>query len=160
MQYNKKILAWTTTKKIRLAYYKEISSGIKQNILEIENEFELDKFPEYFKQPSTVVKPSLSILSSRQISKDPNNQNLFIISLWYNVLKIVELEYKPEEDRYKVHQNNKRVVSYNYIYLSSSSLFEMGRYGQPPKFIFLQFDFFRFTDKNQEILPSFSICSL
>lgn len=132
---------WTTTKKIRLAYYKDISSSIKQNILEIENEFELDKFPDYFKQTSTVVKPSLSILSSRQVSKDPNNQNLFIVSLWYNVLKIVELEYKAEEDRYKVHQNNKRVVSYNYIYLSSSSLFEMGRYGQSPKFIFLQFDF-------------------
>ena len=132
---------WTSTKKIRLAYYKDISSSIKQNILEIENEFELDKFPDYFKQTSTVVKPSLSILSSRQVSKDPNNQNLFIVSLWYNVLKIVELEYKAKEDRYKVHQNNKRVVLYNYIYLSSSSLFEMGRFGHPPKFIFLQFDF-------------------
>jgi hypothetical protein len=58
-------LVWTTTKKIRLAYYKDIQSGIKQNILEIENEFELDKFPDYFKQPSTVVKPSLTILNSR-----------------------------------------------------------------------------------------------
>ena len=133
---------WTTTKKIRLAYYKDISSSIKQNILEIENEFELDKFPDYFKQTSTVVKPSLSILSSRQVSKDPNNQNLFIVSLWYNVLKIVELEYKAEEDRYKVHQNNKRVVSYNYIYLSSSSLFEMGRFRAYSQIYFSSVRFF------------------
>ena len=133
---------WTTTKKIRLAYYKDISSSIKQNILEIENEFELDKFPDYFKQTSTVVKPSLSILSSRQVSNDPNNQNLFIVLLWYNLLKIVELEYKAEEDRYKVHQNNKRVVSYNYIYLSSSSLFEMGRFRASSQIYFSSVRFF------------------
>ena len=133
---------WTSTKKIRLAYYKDISSSIKQKILEIENEFELEKFPDYFKQTSTVVKPSLSILSSRQVSNDPNNQNLFIVLLWYNVLKIVELEYKAEEDRYKVHQNNKRVVSYNYIYLSSSSLFEMGRFRASSQIYFSSVRFF------------------
>jgi hypothetical protein len=57
-------LVWTTSKKIRLAYYKDVQSGIKQNILEIEKKFELDKFPDYFNHSSTVVKPSLTILDS------------------------------------------------------------------------------------------------
>ena len=57
-------MVWTTSKKIRLAYYKDVQSGIKQNILEIEKKFELDKFPDYFNHSSTVVKPSLTILDS------------------------------------------------------------------------------------------------
>jgi len=31
----------------------------------------------------------------------------------------------------------KRAINFDYIYLASQSIFELGRYGQPPKFIFL-----------------------
>jgi hypothetical protein len=62
--------------------------------MQIDNELKIDNFPEYFKNLSTCVKPSITILNSKiQKGNDSSNPNLVIICMWYNNLKIVEIQY-------------------------------------------------------------------
>ena len=56
---------------------------------------------------------------------NPHPQNTTIIVSWYNMIKVIELIYKPNEGKYVAHKDAKKSIFLNQCYLAGSSLFEV-----------------------------------
>lgn len=91
--YYKKILAWATAKMIRLRYYPNFEEGGK-NICYIELPTDKsDRFPEHLYHKSTISKPNIVFMKSKQTIHDPHPNNITMVASWYNMIKVTELLY-------------------------------------------------------------------
>lgn len=123
--YYRKVLAWSTSKMIRLRYYPNFEDA-GRNICCIDlPPTRSPKFPEYLYHQSTTIKPSIIFMKSKQQIHDPHPSNTTLITTWYNMIKVTELIYDPGKDKYTASAKAKKSITRDDIYLAGSSFFEV-----------------------------------
>ena len=108
--YFRKIVVWSTPKMIRLRYYSSMDQPGK-NICSIEIPARVgERFPEHLLGTQTILKPSILLMKSRQNIVDPNPNNVTLITSWFNSIRVNELVYEPESDKYFASPQGKKSI--------------------------------------------------
>jgi hypothetical protein len=92
-------LAWSTARKIKLAYFSDLNAK-KANICQIPvPEERPDVFPQRVNQ-ANACKPTIIFKPSTQRQHSPHERNILMITTWFNQIKVIELLYDAAKDKY------------------------------------------------------------
>ena len=125
--YYKKVLAWSTSKHIRLRYYPNFTDDKQmKNICSIEYPANVPQsFPGHLTHQGTTMKPSIVFMKSKQLIDSPNEKNICLIVGWSNQVKIIELTYDDGMDKYSVSSKTRKTINREDIFLAGGSFFEV-----------------------------------
>jgi hypothetical protein len=83
-----------------------------------------DLIPDYIYHQSSNIKPSLMFLPSNQKIDKPHEKNITFFSSWYNFIKVIELLYDENIDKFQSSPIVMMNINVGNEFISSSVLFE------------------------------------
>mmetsp|Transcript_42703 Transcript_42703/g.65548 ORF Transcript_42703/g.65548 Transcript_42703/m.65548 type:complete len:307 (+) Transcript_42703:68-988(+) len=138
VMFYRKIMVWATAKMVRIRYYPSFEEG--RNVCSIEAPTtRSEKLPEYLQNTSTVVRPNIIFMRSRQKIHDPHPNNITMITSWFNMVKLTELIYDPAKDKFIPSQQARKSILLDHSFIAGNSLFEVE--GNKAKYLHLQFNY-------------------